>query len=109
MITMITHVRVNPDNAPAYEALMTDVCAKVRAHEPGVAYYAFGRSVDDPDTYAVIEVYRDAAAHAAHMATDWVRESLPKSSRLIEGQYVIRQYVSPGAAPVLRRKSPLPT
>ena len=28
-------------------------------HEPGVLYYDFARSVDDPDTYVVIEVYRD--------------------------------------------------
>jgi quinol monooxygenase YgiN len=93
---MITHVRVKPENAPAFEALMTDVCAKVREHEPGVPYYAFSRSVKDPDTYVVIEVYRDAAAHSAHMATDWVKESLPRSSRLIEGKYDIKRYVSPG-------------
>jgi len=79
---------------------MTDVCAKVREHEPGVPYYAFARSVQDPSTYVVIEMYTDAAAHASHMQTEWVKQSLPKTMRLIEGRPHIMQYVSPGSEPV---------
>ena len=100
MITLIAHVAVKPVNAAAFEALMTDMCAKVRAQEPGVPYYAFARSVDRPDTYVVVEVYRDAAAHAAHMALDWVRESMPKAALLMTGKPAIAQYVSPGSEPV---------
>ena len=37
------------------------------------------------------------------METDWVRASLPKSLRLIEGKPHIMQYVSPGAEPAVRR------
>jgi quinol monooxygenase YgiN len=48
------------------------------------------------------EVYRDAEVHAAHMASSWVRESLPKSAALIEGRPRIRQYVSGGSQPVPR-------
>jgi quinol monooxygenase YgiN len=48
-------------------------------------------------------VYRDTEVHAAHMASAWVRESLPKSAGLIEGKPEIRQYVSPGSEPVRRR------
>lgn len=103
MITMITHMRVRPENVPAFESLMTDVCTQVREHEPGVSWYAFARSVDLPDTYVVVEVYRDAAVHAAHMASGWVRESLPRCARLIEGKFEIRQYVSPGTEPVRLR------
>jgi len=52
-------------------------------HEPGVAYYEFAKSVDEPDTYVVVEVYGDIEIHARHMASAWVKESLPKSARLI--------------------------
>lgn len=79
---------------------MADVCAKVHAHEPQVPYYAFARSVQDPGTYVVIEMYRDVAAHSAHMQTTWVKESMPKAMRLIEGRPTITQYVSPGSEPV---------
>jgi quinol monooxygenase YgiN len=102
MITFIAHLRVKPQNAAALEALLGYVREETRAHEPGVAWYDFAKSVDEADTYVVIEVYRDAAAQAAHMASDWVQESLPKSAALIEGKPHIRQYVSEGSAPVGR-------
>jgi quinol monooxygenase YgiN len=100
MITFIAHVRVRPANAAAFEELMTSVAAQTRAHEPGVAYYAFSKSVADPELYVVVEVYADAAVHAAHMASAWVTESLPKAARLMEGKPEIRQYVSEGSEPV---------
>jgi quinol monooxygenase YgiN len=102
MITFIAHLRVKPENAAAFEALMAHVAQMTRAHEPGVAYYDFARSADEPDTYVVVEVYRDAQAHAGHMASSWVRESLPPSAALIEGRPHIRQYVSGGSEPVAR-------
>ena len=103
MITFIVHIRVKPENAPALEALMTYVAAMTREHEPGVPYYEFAKSVDEPDTYVVVEVYQDRQVHAAHMASAWVTESLPKSALLIEGKPAIKQYVSPGSEPVLRQ------
>jgi len=103
MITFIAELTVRPAQAAAFEALMTQVTAETRAHEPGVAYYAWSKGVDEPDTYLVVEVYRDAAAQAAHMATDWVRASLPRSAALIEGAPRVRQYATPGAEPVRQR------
>ena len=103
MITFIAHLKVKPENGPAFEALMAHVRNMTRQHEPGVAYYDFAKSVDESDTYVVIEVYRDAGAHAAHMETHWVTESIPQSRRLVEGKFNIKQYVSPGVEPAVRR------
>jgi quinol monooxygenase YgiN len=103
MITFIAHLKVRSENGPAFEALMMHVRDMTRQHEPGVAHYDFAKSVDEPDIYVVIEVYRDAGAHAAHMKTDWVTESIPHSRRLVEGKFNIKQYVSPGAEPAVRR------
>jgi quinol monooxygenase YgiN len=103
MITFITHLRVSLENSAAFEALITDMRAKVHENEPDVVYYNLAKSANDPNTYVVIEVYRDEAAHAAHMETDWVKSSIPKSTLLIEnGKYDIKQYVSPGTEPVRR-------
>lgn len=99
---MIAHLRVLPANAAAFEALMAQVVKMTKEHEPGVVHYQCAKSVDEPDTYVVVEVYRDGDVHAAHMATQWVRESLPKSAALIEGRPHIRQYVSEGSGPVRR-------
>ena len=100
VITFIAHLRVPPENAPAFEELLTYVRRMTHEHEPGVVYYEFARSVDEPDTYVVVEVYSDAQVQAAHMATAWVTQSLPQSMRLIEGKPHIRQYVSEGSTPV---------
>jgi quinol monooxygenase YgiN len=103
MITFITRLKVKPENGAAFETLMTRVRDTTRQHEPGVVFYDFGKSVDDPDIYVVIEVYRDAAAHAAHMKTEWVTESIPESRRLVDGKFDIKQYVSPGVQPATRQ------
>jgi quinol monooxygenase YgiN len=102
VITFIANLRVPPRNVEAFEALMTHVVAMTREHEPGVVYYDYARSVDEPDTYLVVEVYRDAEVQAAHMTTRWVTESLPKSAALIDGRPRIRQYVSGDSQPVPR-------
>lgn len=101
MITFITHMRVAPENAEAMNAILTEMSAKVAETEPGVAHYSFARDAADPDAYVVIEVYRDAAAFEAHGATEHIKALLPKSADLVEGgRFEIRQYVSPGTAPV---------
>ena len=103
MITFIARMKVKPQNGPEFEELMTAVRDMTLKHEPGVAYYAWSKGVDEPDTYLVVEVYRDAAAQSAHMATEWVKASLPKSASLIEGKPDIKQYVVPGCEPVTKR------
>lgn len=100
MITFIVHLHVRPENAAAFEDLMTRVAALSYEREPGVEYYAFAKNVDEPTTYVAVEVYRDQDAVAAHGQTEWVRDSIPAMLELIEGMPQIVQYVSPGAEPV---------
>lgn len=103
MITFLAHVRVLPENAEKFEALAQHVTDMTMKNEPGVAYYAWAKSVDVVDTYLVIEVYNDAASQAAHMKTEWVMQSLLEIGGLIEGAPEIRQYVSDGSEPVRDR------
>jgi quinol monooxygenase YgiN len=103
MITMIARMRVSPENAAEYEALLSHVAAMTLQHGPGVPYYAWARSADEPGTYVVIEVYENAEVHAAHMASPWVTESLPRSIALVDGGFDIQQYVSEGSEPVVLR------
>ena len=100
MITMIARMCVPPENASAYERLMTHVTVMTLRNEPGVHYYAWAKSANEPDIYVVVEVYRDEQAHAAHMASEWVKESIPATRNLVKGKFDIRQYVTPGQAPV---------
>ena len=103
MITFIAHVRVAPENAAAFEALIGGVRDMTHENEPGVVFYEWSRSVDEADTYVVIEVYGDAQVHAAHMASPWVRDSLPNALKLMKQPPDIRQYVTPGTEPIPMR------
>lgn len=101
MFTFITHMTAAPGKGPALQALLSHVSEQSRG-EPGVIYYGFAVSADDPDRHVVIEVYRDQAAQASHLQTAWVQDSIPKTMPLIEG-IEIKQYVSPGAEPIVMR------
>jgi quinol monooxygenase YgiN len=103
VITFIVHLRVRPENAQAFEDLMTEVATTTLENEPGVTYYGFAKSVDEADTYVVVEVYRDQAACVAHGDTAWVKGSVPKMLLLADGLPQFAQYASPGAKPVVSR------
>ena len=96
MITYITHMRVAAENAAAYETALADMAARVAAHEPDVLHYGLSKSVDDPELYVVVEVYRDEAAFRAHWETDYIRPSLALTKPLVrDGSFEIRRYESP--------------
>ena len=96
MITYLTHMKVSPENAAAFEAAMAEMTGKVRECEPGVVYYGSFRSDEDPGTYVVIEIYRDEAAFKDHWKTDFIRPLLARTKPLVEGQtFDIKRYESP--------------
>jgi quinol monooxygenase YgiN len=103
MIAFIAHLNVPAQNAAAFEELMQYVSQTSLDNEPGVDYYGFAKSVEKPDTYVVIEIYRDQDACVSHGDTAWVRESLPKALQLTDGMPQLAQYVSPGAESVVSR------
>ena len=100
MITFIAHFTVASENAIAFEKLLNHV-VEMSNTEAGVVHYGMSQSVEDPTTYAVVEVYRDQEAVAAHGQAAWLAESIPQFLSLIDGVPDIRQYVSPGSAPVI--------
>jgi quinol monooxygenase YgiN len=101
VITLVAHVRVQPQHAEAYMAVIAEMTALTNANEPGMVYYNFSRSVDDPNLFLVLEIYADHAAFEAHWATDYIWPSIDKTRPLMEGGSIdIKQYVSPGTEPV---------
>ena len=68
MFIVHVHVRVKPD---CLEAFKTATLANARAsvQEPGVARFDVVQQADDPTRFVLVEVYRDAAANAAHKET----------------------------------------
>lgn len=94
MITYICHLEVPAENRAELIRVLTAVRDRSLAEEPGVLHYSFAQSVDDPERWVVVEVYRDREVHSAHMAAPWVVDSIPKARALIRGEFDIRQYAS---------------
>ena len=68
MLIVHIHVQVKPE---CVEAFIQATLANARAslQEPGVARFDVVQQQDDPARFVFVEVYRDAAAAAAHKET----------------------------------------
>jgi len=68
MFIVHVHVQVKPECITAFKAA-TLTNARASVLEPGVARFDVVQRADDPAKFILIEVYRDAAANAAHKET----------------------------------------
>jgi autoinducer 2-degrading protein len=68
MLIVHVHVLVKPESVEAFkEATLTNARASLK--EPGVVRFDVVEQQDDPVRFVLVEVYRDAAAAAAHKET----------------------------------------
>jgi quinol monooxygenase YgiN len=68
MLIVHVHVHVKPDGLEAFRAA-TLANARASVQEPGIARFDFVQQADDPTRFVLVEVYRNAAAPAAHKET----------------------------------------
>ncbi len=68
MFIVHVHVQVKPEYVAAFQAA-TRANARASVQEPGVARFDVLQQADDPTRFVLMEVYRDAAANAAHKET----------------------------------------
>ena len=69
MIGIVATLKVQDGKGPELEAVFRELAAQVRANEPGNVAYQLTKSRTDPNTYKVLEGYKDAEAVAAHGAS----------------------------------------
>ena len=89
MIALIARLNVAPGKAAEFETIMLELAAAVRANEPGNHLYTL---VKDDDGYAVMELYDDDAALAAHGASDHFRAAGPKFAGLMAGRPELKRF-----------------
>ena len=68
MLIIHVHVHVKPESVEAFKAA-TRVNARLSLLEPGVLQFEVLQQAEDPVKFVLLEVYRDAAAAAAHKET----------------------------------------
>lgn len=72
-IGLVVTIKIKEGTNAAFEAVVKELMAAVRANEPGNLLYQFCKSRTDASTYIVMEIYADQAALEAHGKTDHFR------------------------------------
>jgi quinol monooxygenase YgiN len=65
-----------PESVSAFDRLVEQTVASIRAHEPGTLAYVVGAAKDDPTSRGFLEIYQDEAAFDHHNAQPYVRRFL---------------------------------
>jgi quinol monooxygenase YgiN len=79
MPILCVYVYVKPEAVEAFREATTENARNSR-REPGVARFDFIEQADDPARFLLYEVYRDAAAQAAHKETAHYRAWAAKTA-----------------------------
>lgn len=70
MIGIVATLKIQEGKGPDFEGVFLRLAAQVRANEPGNIFYQLTKSRTEPNTYKVLELYKDQAALEAHGQTD---------------------------------------
>ena len=73
MLAILATIRVQDGKGPEFEAVFLRLAAKVRSDEPSNIAYQLAKSRTEPNTYKVLEIYKDQAAVDAHRGADHFR------------------------------------
>jgi len=85
--------KVKPGKNTAFETAFRQMQASMREREPGALYYDLFVTPEDPQTYVIMERYKDAAAVTAHGQTEHMRKVLADLRDLMDGPPVPQQLI----------------
>ena len=85
MILIVIRFPVRPDKTDAWISLARSYAAACRAEE-GNVFFEWSRSLDDPNTFVLVEGFRDAEAGGAHVATDHAKHFFDMAPDLVAAQ-----------------------
>ena len=86
MIAVIATLRTVEGKGGEFETVFGQLAQTVRANEPGNLQYQLCRSRTEPNTYKVLEVYRDEQALEAHRASEHFKAAGPGLGAVLAGR-----------------------
>lgn len=86
MIGVIATLRVQDGKGAELERAFGELTAQVRANEPGNLAYQLCRSRTEPNTYKVLELYRDEDALKTHGASEHFKAAGPALGAVLAGR-----------------------
>jgi len=84
-IGLIATLRIQDGKGAEFEALFSEHSRQVRAGEPGNLAYQLTKSRTEPNTYKVLEVYKDQEALNLHRDAEHIRAARPKLGPMLAG------------------------
>jgi quinol monooxygenase YgiN len=75
MIFIVVKWPVKPEHADTFPQVVQDFTSGVRA-EPGNIFFEWSRSVEDPNSYVLVEAFADGDAAAAHVAAQHFKDAV---------------------------------
>jgi len=85
-IGIVATLKVQEGKNAEFEAVFKDLAEKVRANEAGCLMYQLTKSRADPNTYKVLELYKDQDALTHHGGTEYFRAAGPKMGPCMAGR-----------------------
>lgn len=85
-VGVIATLKVQDGKGPEFEAIFTELAKQVRANEPGNLAYQLTKSRTEPNTYKVLELYKDQDALTHHGGTDYFKAAGPKLGGVLGGR-----------------------
>jgi quinol monooxygenase YgiN len=85
-IGIVATLKVQDGKGADFEAVFKELSEQVRASEPGCLMYQLTKSRADPNTYKVLELYKDQESLTHHGGTDYFRAAGPKMGPCLAGR-----------------------
>ena len=86
MIGIVATLKVKAGEGSKFEDVFKKLMAQVRANEPGNIVYQLTKSRAEPDTYKVLEIYKDEDALGAHRGSDHFRSLGREMGAFMDGR-----------------------
>jgi quinol monooxygenase YgiN len=86
MIALVATLRTNEGKDEQFEAVFREAMAAAKAEEPGCLLYQLVKSRTEPNTYKVLELYKDQDALSVHAKGEKMRAAFGKMGGLLAGR-----------------------
>jgi quinol monooxygenase YgiN len=84
-IGIVAKLKVAAGKNAEFEEIFAELARATRKDEPGNNFYALHKSKTDPQTYVVLENYKDQAAVDAHMSSPHFQAGFKKMGACLAG------------------------
>ena len=85
-VGIVATIKVAEGKNAEFEEIFTALAKQVRANEPGCLMYQLTKSRTDPQTYKVLELYKDQDAVTHHGGTEYFKAAGPKMGPCMGGR-----------------------